>query len=139
MPGEAIHEVAIKNGLRELNPDLDFDMGARKEKWHPSIDKWQGIFLNGNHICAMDRGDIPEFNEYRTATRISRWVWDEDLGANIPIFTDCRGECLRVGWRTTFERLVRNGVPGVTWESLCNKFKIDYKRFDGDPAELNVE
>lgn len=48
-----------------------------------------------------------------------------------------RGNCLRVGWRHTFGRLVKAKVPGITLDALAKKFNVDMsKAFVGKPEEL---
>lgn len=45
--------------------------------------------------------------------------------------------CVRVGWRHTFERLLAEGIPGVTRESIARKFGVDMYKFPvGTPEEL---
>ena len=46
-----------------------------------------------------------------------------------------RGRCLRVGWRHTFEGILRFGVPGVTRESLSAKFHVDMYKVPIGPIE----
>ena len=40
-------------------------------------------------------------------------------------FTKVRGRIVRVGWRHTFENVVRAGIPGVTRETVEKKFAVD--------------
>ena len=48
-----------------------------------------------------------------------------------------KGECLRIGWRHTFERLIAAKIPGVTRQSIAAKFGVDMNKFPvGPPEEL---
>jgi hypothetical protein len=48
-----------------------------------------------------------------------------------------RGRCMKLGWRHTFEALLRNELPGITRESLAAKFNVDMLLFPvGSPDEL---
>lgn len=113
--GESMDETKLKNGLRTLNPDIHFDMGACLGKYHPHIDRWQGIFLYGKHICSMDRGAIPEYN-----------VW---ALAKMPDGTEERSHALRIGWRHTLHFLTLRQVPGMTWENFKRVFGVDKKDY----------
>lgn len=117
--GETLDEFHIKKTLRSMNPGMHFDMGACLNLYHPRMDEWQGVFYNGEHICAMDRGVIPEYD-----------IWRLDPKTNERIYV------LRIGWRSTFELIVRKRLPRITWESLCRAFRVDMKRYDGEVMEL---
>jgi len=125
--GHAIHETDLKKALKELNPGFHFDMGANLNIFHPRIEHWQGVFLNGEHVSSMNRGLCPEFSVYKIVER-------RTIGGTIKE----RGECMFIGWRDTLERIVRDGKAGVTWETLCMKLGVDRKVFTGDPRELEV-
>lgn len=122
--GHQISEVELKQVLRGLNKDIHFDMGAALNLTHPRIGEWQGVFLNGRHLTSMGRGMLPEFNIYRT-----RKAPNGDVH---------RAMLLEIGWRHTLESLVRQRVPGVTWDALCIALGVDRKEFQGDPRELEV-
>jgi hypothetical protein len=116
--GFYLNEADIKKGLQEINPDIHFDMGGNLNLYHPSIERWQGVFHNGRHICSMDRGVIPEYD---------CWGMNKH-GQKVKI--------MRIGWRSTFHLLVKKRVPNVTWDALCLKFKVDYKHFKGNAFEM---
>jgi hypothetical protein len=126
--GHSLQDTELKKVLQELNPGIHFDMGANLNLYHPKIEQWQGIFFNGTHASSMQRGTIPEFNIYRQV--------DERQKDGTTVKK--RGECLFIGWRTTLENLVSKRIPGVTWEALCAKLRVDRKLFTGDPRELEV-
>lgn len=109
----SIYESDFKKGIQELNPEIHFDMAAGLNIHQPRHDDFQGVFYRGNHIGAMGRGQIPEWNRYATVTE--------------PDGTVRRSHVVQVGWRTTFDRLVKKNIPGVTWESLSRKFGFEYK------------
>ena len=49
-----------------------------------------------------------------------------------------KGRVLTIGWRTTFEALVRAGVPGITRESLGAKFGVNMHKYPvGSPEEVH--
>lgn len=55
------------------------------------------------------------------------------------IETKVPGRVIRVGWRHTFEALIRANIPGVTRESLGNKFAVDmYQVPLGDPEQVDA-
>lgn len=118
--GQSIHETKIKAGLQEINPLLSFDVGGNLGIFHPKMGRFQGVFLNGKHICSMSREMVPEFN-----------VWKQLVH---PDGTPYRSHVIMVGWRTTFERLVRKGV--VTWDQIQKQFGVERKNFTGNIAEL---
>jgi hypothetical protein len=125
--GSPMSEIAIKKGLQELNNNLVFDMGGRKDKYHPQIDTRQSVYLAcgdgyGRFITSMSRGVVPEWS-----------VW----GVKNSNGRKERSHVVRVGWRWTFNRLVNKRVPNVTWDSLRAKFNIDVKKIpqDTEPTE----
>jgi len=126
--GKSIHEIELKRVLQELNPGIHFDMGGNLNLHHPKIEKWQGIFYNGQHLSSMQRGTVPEFNVYKQIEEV------QPDGTKLK----GRGEVMFIGWRTTLENMVHKKIPGVTWDALCAKLKVDRKVFTGDPRELEV-
>lgn len=176
--GASLSAAVVEAGLRDLNHELHFDLGARSGQWHPYIDTRQGVYYRENHICSMDRGIIPEFKVWETKKRIVPIPWSEAdrddasikyevLSPTVPGYEDLkilassgadpeymlRGEsvlkcqcygyetaskrCMRVGWRHTFERILAYGVPGVTRQSLSEKFAVDMNKMpQGTHEEL---
>ena len=68
-------------GLRELNRDIHFDMGTKQGQWHPYQSTRQGVFYNGNHICSMDRGLVPEYKQWSLSkgyVDVPRSDWDQE-------------------------------------------------------------
>jgi len=59
--GKTLDSTIIERGLRSLNPDLHFDLAAAIGQVHPYIMDRQGVYYKGKHICAMDRGPVPEY------------------------------------------------------------------------------
>jgi len=108
--GRMISSFDIEKGLKELNPGLHFDMGGKINLSHPRIDEWQGVFYNGRHICSMSREAVPEFDV---------WWMHKITGERMYI--------KQIGWRGTFEILVRKRIPGINWDSLRAKFGVDRK------------
>ncbi len=103
----AMHETEIKRGLQALNSDINFDLGPRINKFHPREEEWQGVYLRGRHLTAMDRGEVPEHMVCRA---------------------DSTGEIIKIGWRRLFHELMQKRVPGITKESLAAQFNIDWRR-----------
>lgn len=62
--GKGLSESTVKRGLRELNPDLEFDRVINWGQWHPYASTRQGVWYCGRHICSMDRGIIPELKTW---------------------------------------------------------------------------
>ena len=75
--GQALNSAVVEAGLRELNPEIQFDLGARHDLWHPYIETRQGVYYRELHICSMDRGIIPEFKVWETKKRIVQIPWSE--------------------------------------------------------------
>jgi len=117
--GETMHEDRLKDGLKSLNPDIHFDMGGNLDIYHPRIDDWQGVFVNGRHICSMGRGTLPEYD-----------VWHLDNEGE-------RTHILQIGWRSTMQAMV-NKVDNITWDNLCFVFGIEYKKFNGHEIDLGA-
>ena len=109
--GHMISDVDLMKGLKSLSPCVHFDMGGNLNLHHPRIDEWQGVFYNGLHICSMSRGLVPEYD-----------VWYMDKSGE-------RTHIKQIGWRGTFEILVRKRLPGINWDALCAKFGIDKKHY----------
>jgi len=83
--GKPLHESVIKKGLVELNPGMHFDLGAATGQWHPYIERRQGVFFQGAHICSMDRGMIPEFKAWGVSQRVVPAQWAEADQPNVSI------------------------------------------------------
>lgn len=67
----------IQRGLMELQPDLHFDAATKMGAWHPNQAMRQGVFYHGIHICAMDRGIVPEFKQWSVVRRLIPIGWEE--------------------------------------------------------------
>jgi len=76
--GSTLSSVAIEKGLRELCPDIHFDMPNKLEDAQFVVStagfdvinaNRQGIYRNGNYLAGMDRGIVTEFK-----------VWEEEDG-----------------------------------------------------------
>lgn len=51
-----------------------------------------------------------------------------------------RGRCMRVGWRHVFENLVLRNIPGITRQSLGEKFHVDMYRYPvGTPDVVRAQ
>ena len=64
---------------------MHFDLGAALGQWHPYIERRQGVFFQGSHICSMDRGMIPEFKAWGTQERVVPAQWAEADQSNVSI------------------------------------------------------
>lgn len=58
--GRFIPEARLKKVLKDLHPGFHFDVGGNLDLPHPQMGHRQGVWFNGQHICSMDRGNIPE-------------------------------------------------------------------------------
>ena len=79
--GRTLDSAVVEKGLRELNPDIHFDMGTKQGQWHPYQSTRQGVFYLGNHICSMDRGLIPEYKQWSVRSGlvdVPMSEWDHD-------------------------------------------------------------
>jgi hypothetical protein len=180
--GQTMQEATVKAALRQLNPDLHFDMGACLNIWHPFKDSRQNVYYLGRSIGAMDRGTLPEVPVWTTrrdmvevpwqevkpdeiamyptegviascrkcscswnlgfrpegllvcpglcgnmglATDSELFGWQNRMSGTAHVFRTVRDRVVLVGWRHTFFRLYRAGVPGVTKETLEEKFGVN--------------
>lgn len=176
--GHGLSAAVIEAGLRDLNSEMKFDLGATHGLYHPYMDTRQGVYYLESHICSMDRGIIPEFKVWETKKRIVPIPWSqadrEDASIKYKVMSptepgyedfkikaelgndpeymmrgdsvlhcECYGyelaskRCVRVGWRHTLERILAFGVPGVTRQSLSEKFGVDMNKMpQGTHEEL---
>jgi len=75
--GKTIDSAVIEVGLKELNPDFNFDVATKRGSWHPRQATRQGVFLNERHICSLDRGPVPEFKQWSIITKLLEVGWEE--------------------------------------------------------------
>lgn len=73
--GRFMSETKLKEALVALNPGFHFDIGGNLEMPHPMMEKRQGVWFHGNHICSMDRGNIPEYKVWMLAPGIEDVSW----------------------------------------------------------------
>lgn len=59
--GQPLSYEAVTKGLKELCPDIHFDLSGCTGQWHPMIGSRAGVFYLGRHMCSIDRGMIPEY------------------------------------------------------------------------------
>lgn len=173
--GTILMEDQIKQGLQALNKDIFFDLAGRHNVKHPFIDYRQGVYWDGlpegrKHICSMDRGTatqgaIPEVPVWQSLKDVVEADWDDVTAGELlrqeppfpmPCFHDenkvqivrhVPSEVIMCGWRHTFEKLLKKKIPGVTRESLANKFCVSLVcevpmvelPEEGDPWEREAE
>ena len=112
--GTMLGEHTLKAGLIDLNPNLQFDVAGRIDAMWAMNMKRQSVYCGDRHICSMDRGDsIPEYNVWALVT--------------LPDGSKQKTHIIKVGWRHTFERLVKRHIPGITWDALSSKFGVERK------------
>jgi hypothetical protein len=128
--GFGISEHAIKKGLKELNSNIHFDMGGKLNLLHPNMAIWQGVFYNGAHLTSMDRDTNMPIPEYKTWT--TKRIYKDHEWITV------RDRLVRIGWRDTFENLIRYRVPGITRDSLAAKFNVPIKFFTGEKSVIEV-
>ncbi len=75
--GRTLDSTTIEKGLKELCPDLRFDVGTKLGAWHPHQKIRQGVFWHETHICSMDRGLVPEFKQWNVVTKMVPVGWEE--------------------------------------------------------------
>lgn len=173
----------VVRGLQELNRDMHFDMATALGGWHPKQDQFAGVFYLGQHVCSMDRDQIPEFKIWGVSERrveipvdqvylheFATVSWDEVLPSD-PAYLDAsvkantfddgyswdkhkdgtpmlvknrgyrtmkgRGPIIKLGWRHTFEGILRREIPGIGRLILGDKFGVDMLKFPvGSPDEI---
>lgn len=123
--GHQLSEHVIKVGLRALNPDITIDPASNLGYLHPNLDRWQGVWYNGIHVCSMGRGNqdgmVPEYHVWALVKK--------DDGTLRKSHYD------NIGWRHTFHELVKAKINGVTWPELCRIFQVPYKEYRGEPTD----
>ena len=77
MLGKTLDASVIEKGLKELCPDLRFDVATKRGAWHPRQATRQGVFWHETHICSMDRGLVPEFKQWGVVEKESVVGWNE--------------------------------------------------------------
>jgi len=75
--GRFIPEQRLKTALQSLNPGFHFDVGGNLEYPHPQMEKRQGVWFNGNHICSMDRGNLPEYKIWMLEPGVQDVSWGD--------------------------------------------------------------
>lgn len=75
--GRFIPEAKLKTALRGLNPGIHFDVGGNLEFPHPMMEQRQGVWYNGQHVCSMDRGNIPEYKVWMLAPGVEDISWGD--------------------------------------------------------------
>lgn len=180
--GETMQEGRAKAGLRRLNPEIHFDMGACLNLWHPFMSSRQNVFYRGDSVGAMDRGTLPEvpiwtmkrdmveipWDEVRPgeialygssgvsaeclrchhrwdlgfrpngtmfcqapcgnvgqATDITSFSWSNRMSGMAHVFRQVKDRVILVGWRHTFYRMMRAGIPGISKRSLESEFGVN--------------
>ncbi len=147
MLGTTINELSIKKALWDLNPEFNFDWGARLNIWHPYQDGKQGVFFKAKHLCTMDRGTIPqapiwstkqsmehvpgsemtygESTDPRTATEVEYLVdGTERPTGNYFVWREVKDRLLFIGWQATLRKICNSNIPGVTPASLGRKLGV---------------
>lgn len=185
--GHSLQYEAVVSGLRDLNAGIHADMGGALGMWHPHIEKMAGLYYEGRHITAIDRGSIPEFkvwslvdgmqeippehaarheNARLTRTEITPdapdfflgitksadysdgYAWEEAMDGSgrealyryrCHVPGKVRGKVIKVGWRHTFERVIRANVPNLTRQAIATKFGVDLSYVPTDMHAAFVE
>jgi hypothetical protein len=75
--GRFLPEARLKAVLKGLNPGFHFDVGGNLDFPHPMMEKRQGVWFNGHHICSMDRGNIPEYKIWMLDDGVEDVPWGE--------------------------------------------------------------
>ena len=150
--GRLMPEERVKRGLQEINKDIFFDIASKLNLSQPFMDYHQGVYFNGRpvgkkYVCPMDRGGplngvLSEAPVWSCMWDMVEVHWDDvtpselmnaDVGSLMPCLHDenqvmvkrqVRGDLILIGWRATFETLIRARIPGVDRASLENKFGI---------------
>lgn len=73
--GRYIQDTTIKQALLSCNPGFHFDVGGNLDIDHPMIGTRQGVWFNGNHICSMDRGNVPEAKVWQARPGLEEIDW----------------------------------------------------------------
>lgn len=177
--GKQLDSSTVETGLRELNNDISFDAPLnRPSDYHfpfshaaDYIAKYMGVYYNGKHVCAMDRGVMPEVKVWSVREDFqpidmvdiekfenTRVIWvvvpehhknyhealsraeggddnyqfDENgrvIRMQALLWGKVKDRVIQIGWRHTFEALLREKIPGVTRDTLGEKFGINMYKF----------
>lgn len=125
--GHTLDSAVIEKGLRELNPDIHFDMGTKLGQWHPYQSTRQGVFYHGQHICSMDRGLVPEYKQWSMRVRYAPCRLDE---------WDGNDESVKIKWA-----VVPPSTPGyieLAMDVLAGKLENYSIRDDGQIMRLEA-
>jgi hypothetical protein len=196
--GQTMQEHRVKAGLRRLNPELHFDMGACLNLWHPFMDSRQNVFYRGDSVGAMDRRTLPEIpiwtmkrdmvevhwtevkpgeialygsagvsakclkcfhswdlgfrpkgtifcpslcGNIASSTDTTHFEWANKMKETAHVFRKVQDRVILVGWRHTFYRLMRAGIPGITKAALELEFgvNLDPKVVDAVMVDSDIE
>ena len=143
--GRQISAAVLQKGIRELNSDVTFDLAGRHGVWHPRIEELQSVYYKEKHLGSMDRDTdecmVPEVAVYYTADE-----WDDEEGKLVKKIQ----KVLKIGWRPLFNKLAGSDIPGITYETLCEKFDVPVSppehfsgmntigKYDGENDDLTV-
>jgi hypothetical protein len=83
--GRFIPEAKLKAALTGLNPGFHFDVGGNLEMPHPQMNKRQGVYFHGRHLCSMDRDNIPEYKVWMLEPGVEDVSWGD-----IDRYDDCK-------------------------------------------------
>jgi hypothetical protein len=68
-----------------------------------------------------------------------RFLWKDIPSQYAQVFRKVKDRVLLVGWRWTFSRLMRKGVPGVTKEKLEARFRVNLDPRIVDEFEVDAD
>lgn len=75
--GRFVPEAKLKAALKSLNPGFHFDVGGNLDMPHPQMSIRQGVYFNGQHVCSMDRGNIPEYKVWMLEPGVEDVSWTD--------------------------------------------------------------
>ena len=145
-PGEpSLDTAVIIAKLNKLDPGYHADLGSRLDNIHPDIEKRQGLYYWGHHICGMDRGQTPMWPEWNTEGTLVEVPLDYGLKhEDIPLldFDISKGlseipenpmarvmqprltSVEKIGWAEVFWKLAHDPVAPIAPDVLGKLFNV---------------
>ena len=144
MMGQALTCLDMQAALLRCNPDFHFDMGVKLNIWHPYQEGKQGVYFRGEHICSMDRGNVPMVPIWSTKTMWMRLPASElsygeitakDTMTETEFLVDGteretgfyhirrqeKDRLLWLGWQHTLRRVLNKKISG------CDKAALEFE------------
>ena len=127
--GQKISSVEIERKLKELCPDITFDVATNHGSEHPYQERLQSVYFRGRHICSMDRGIVPEITIWANFKKIVEIPWyaadREDASISYEeVLPDTPG------YRDLYEEAKKESDPGYMINDKGKLLKLTAKGYE---------